>query len=104
MKKSLITSLIIAGIVFSGCTTKYIKTSPMMKYDLTNQNISELTLSKICTSDDTNDNNENVSVIRAAKAKKIKTVYAVDNEVTWTINLFSPATIDSICTTVYGRQ
>ena len=94
----------IAGIVFSGCGTKHIQTSPMMKYDITGQDISKLTASKICNTDETENGYENISVIRAAQAKKLKTIYAVDNEVTWTINSFSPATIDSICTTVYGRQ
>jgi hypothetical protein len=103
MKKSLITSLMIAGIIFSGCGTKYIQTSPMMKYDITGQDISKLTASKICNTDETENDNENLSVIRAAQAKKLKTIYAVDNEETWTVSLFSPPELSSSCITVYGK-
>ena len=61
------------------------------------------TMIQTTNTDETENGYENISVIRAAQAKKLKTVYAVDNEETWTVSLFSPPELSNYCITVYGK-
>jgi len=99
MKKYIpLSILIIATPFIIGCTPKYVETSPIMKYNLTNVNISQLRSHKLCTTSESRD----VSIPAIAKAANFKYVYAIDREEEWQSHLWGPDTIEQICVTAYG--